>query len=101
VVGGEHLSSLHGALADIATGGRGVVVVIRETSKTAISERIRQMVAGTKREVDLRNYGIGAQILVDLGVKNLVLLSNTKRHIVGVEGYGLNVVEQRHIGETK
>lgn len=43
---------------------------------------------------DLRNYGIGAQILVDLGIKNIRLLTNNPRKIVGLEGYGLRVVER-------
>jgi 3,4-dihydroxy 2-butanone 4-phosphate synthase/GTP cyclohydrolase II len=47
----------------------------------------------------LRDYGIGAQILLDLGVKDMVLLSNTRRTIVGLEGYGLNIVDQRAIEE--
>jgi 3,4-dihydroxy 2-butanone 4-phosphate synthase/GTP cyclohydrolase II len=45
----------------------------------------------------LRDYGIGAQILVDLGVKDMILLSNHERTIIGLEGYGLNIVEQRKI----
>ncbi len=97
VVGGEHLSSLHGALEEIEQAGRGVAVLIRETSKSAISERIRQMVSNAKPQQELRDYGIGAQILLELGVKNMILLSNHKRNIVGLEGYGLNVVEQRQI----
>jgi 3,4-dihydroxy 2-butanone 4-phosphate synthase/GTP cyclohydrolase II len=47
----------------------------------------------------LRDYGIGAQILLDLGVQNMVLLSNTHRTIVGLDGYGLNIVDQRAIEE--
>jgi 3,4-dihydroxy 2-butanone 4-phosphate synthase/GTP cyclohydrolase II len=43
---------------------------------------------------DLRDYGIGAQILVDLGLKNIRLLTNNPRKIVGLEGYGLRVVER-------
>jgi len=43
----------------------------------------------------LRDYGIGAQILVELGVRDMVLLTNTTRTIVGLEGYGLNVVGYR------
>jgi len=43
---------------------------------------------------DLRDYGIGAQILVDLGLKNIRLLTNNPRKIVGLDGYGLKVVER-------
>ena len=45
-------------------------------------------------KADLRDYGIGAQILVDLGVKQLRLLTNNPKKIVGLEGYGLSVTEQ-------
>ena len=46
---------------------------------------------------ELRDYGIGAQILLDLGVKNMILLTNRRRTVIGLEGYGLNIVEQRPI----
>jgi len=45
-------------------------------------------------DADLRDYGIGAQILVDLGIKNVRLLTNNPRKIVGIEGYGIKVVER-------
>lgn len=45
-------------------------------------------------KADLRNYGIGAQMLVDLGIKNIRLLTNNPRKIVGLEGYGLKVIER-------
>ncbi len=45
-------------------------------------------------EPDMRNYGIGAQILVDLGVKKMRLITNNPKKMVGLEGYGLSVVEQ-------
>ncbi len=50
-----------------------------------------------KEGPDLRDYGVGAQILLDLGVREMVLLSNTRRTIVGLDGYGLSVVERRPI----
>ena len=43
---------------------------------------------------DLRDYGIGAQILVDLGVRKMRLMTNNPKKIVGLEGYGLKVVER-------
>ncbi|TOG28206.1 bifunctional 3,4-dihydroxy-2-butanone-4-phosphate synthase/GTP cyclohydrolase II, partial [Vibrio parahaemolyticus] len=43
---------------------------------------------------DLRNYGIGAQILRDLGVRNMKLLTNNPRKIAGLEGYGLSISER-------
>ena len=44
-----------------------------------------------KQKWDLRNYGIGAQILLDLGVREMLLLSNSKRAVIGLEGYGLTI----------
>jgi 3,4-dihydroxy 2-butanone 4-phosphate synthase/GTP cyclohydrolase II len=97
IVGGLHLKTLHGAMDQIRAAGRGVVVLIRESKTAAVSERIRQMMSGTRTGPALRDYGIGAQILTDLGVRDMILLSNHKRNIVGLDGYGLNIVEQRAI----
>jgi 3,4-dihydroxy 2-butanone 4-phosphate synthase / GTP cyclohydrolase II len=93
--GGE----VQAAMATIAKEGRGVVVIIREPTPTALSDRIRNMLKaqaeGRREENELRDYGIGAQILSDLGVSNMVLLSNTQRTVVGLEGYGLTIVGRR------
>ncbi len=52
------------------------------------------------REKRLVDYGIGAQILLDLGIKNMILLSNSPTpKIVGLEGYGLNLIARRTIDE--
>jgi 3,4-dihydroxy 2-butanone 4-phosphate synthase/GTP cyclohydrolase II len=45
-------------------------------------------------KADLRNYGIGAQILVDIGVKKMRLLTNNPKKMVGLEGYGLSIIKQ-------
>jgi 3,4-dihydroxy 2-butanone 4-phosphate synthase/GTP cyclohydrolase II len=45
-------------------------------------------------EPDLRNYGIGAQILVDLGIKKMKLITNNPKKMIGLEGYGLSLIEQ-------
>jgi 3,4-dihydroxy 2-butanone 4-phosphate synthase/GTP cyclohydrolase II len=80
----------------IGAAGRGVVVLIREPWMTSLSDKMRERaeepVAGENPE--LRDYGVGAQILLDLGVRDMILLSNSNRHIVGLEGYGLSVVDQ-------
>ena len=89
---------LQASLDMIGKAGRGVAVLIREPTPTAVSDRVRHMMAqGAEQVPELRDYGIGAQILLDLGVREMVLLSNTTRTIVGLEGYGLTVVERRAI----
>ena len=55
---------------------------------------------GTDTSMDLRNYGIGAQILADLGIHDMILLSNAHRNVVGLEGYGLNIVGEQPIPEA-
>ncbi len=98
VVGGHGGVTLHDAMAMIAAERRGVVVLLREMRPTRLSDRVRALTGAERPVSELRDYGIGAQILLDLGVREMVLLSNTHRTIVGLEGYGLSVVEQRHIG---
>ncbi|MFN8948882.1 MAG: 3,4-dihydroxy-2-butanone-4-phosphate synthase [Alphaproteobacteria bacterium] len=84
----------------IAREGRGVVVLIRESRATYISDLLlRKEAAPETTPQRLKEYGVGAQILLDLGVKDMVLLTNSKsRKIVGLEGYGLRVVGTRHVG---
>ena len=95
--GGE----LYEAMRMIAKAGRGVVVLIREPMPTSLSDRVRaQLGDGPSSPAELRDYGVGAQILLDLGVADMILLSNTQRTIVGLEGYGLRVVGQRAIEVT-
>jgi 3,4-dihydroxy 2-butanone 4-phosphate synthase/GTP cyclohydrolase II len=89
---------LHRAMEQIGRAGRGVVVLLREPTPNAISERVLVSL-GQKAAPpgDLRVYGIGAQILVDLGVQDMILLSNTGRSIIALDGWGLRVVETRAI----
>jgi 3,4-dihydroxy 2-butanone 4-phosphate synthase/GTP cyclohydrolase II len=100
MTGGQHWIAMHNAMQMIADEGRGAVVLIREHRPTALSERVGKLSASTRQpQGELRDYGIGAQILLDLGIKDMVLLSNTRRTIIGLEGYGLNIVDQRPIEE--
>jgi 3,4-dihydroxy 2-butanone 4-phosphate synthase/GTP cyclohydrolase II len=92
---------LHAAMRMIGAAERGVVVLIREPRATSLSDRVRARAdgeAGVPRPngpSELRDYGIGAQILRDLGVAHMVLLSNARRSIIALEGYGLSVVDVR------
>jgi 3,4-dihydroxy 2-butanone 4-phosphate synthase/GTP cyclohydrolase II len=93
---------LQAALETIGEAGRGVVVLIREPVPTSLSDRL-----STPRSDDqagrneLRDIGVGAHILWDLGVRNMILLSNAQHTYVGLEGYGLTVKECRPIGQPK
>ena len=93
--GGE----LQSAMRCIADKGRGVVVVMREPTSTALSEKIRSKIktaipeGGTENE--LRDYGVGAQILLDLGIKEMILLTNSEQTVIGLEGYGLSIFERQ------
>jgi len=85
----------------IGEAGAGVIVLIRDTSPTSLSDRIRQFSSAPSTPVnELRNYGVGAQILVDLGVRDIILLSNSQRSIVGLEGFGLRLIETRSVPVT-
>lgn len=97
MTGGSHWIAMHNAMRVIDRAGRGVVVLIREHRPTALAERVAQLAQNQRPQRELRDYGIGAQILLDLGVTNMILLSNRPRTIVGLDGYGLNVIEQRSI----
>lgn len=88
---------LHTAMRQVDEHGRGVVVLVREPLPTSLSDRVRERLAGKAEPSRLVDYGVGAQILLDLGVKDMILLSNTPKHIIGLDGYGLRVVEQRSI----
>ncbi|OEJ64611.1 3,4-dihydroxy-2-butanone-4-phosphate synthase [Magnetovibrio blakemorei] len=95
---------LQRSLKTIAEEGRGAVVVIRNPRLNALSERklvVSESEPGDAGGVsaELRNYGVGAQILLDLGVKEMILLSNTQHTIIGLEGYGLTVAGQKPIPE--
>ena len=83
----------------IGEEGNGVIVLIRDVRATALTEKMKERLgesgAESKKIKALRDYGIGAQILYDIGVRDIILLSNTETNIVGLDGYGLNIVEQR------
>jgi 3,4-dihydroxy 2-butanone 4-phosphate synthase/GTP cyclohydrolase II len=93
-----HGGELQTSMRMVAEAGRGVIVLLREAQAVSLSQRLQAAAEGKKAAHELRDYGVGAQILLDLGVRDMILLSNSKRTIVGLEGYGLRVIEQRGIG---
>lgn len=90
--GGE----LWDALKRIGEYGRGVVVLIGEPGGRSLADQVAERLGHktVEPEEELRDYGIGAQILLDLGVKDLLLLHTTKHVFVGLEGYGLTIADQ-------
>jgi 3,4-dihydroxy 2-butanone 4-phosphate synthase/GTP cyclohydrolase II len=95
----EKTLELHRAMEMINEEGRGAVVMLRNPSTTFISDRLKKN--KIERGLTFRGYGIGAQILLDLGIQEMNILSNTERTLVGLEGYGLSIAERRPIKITK
>jgi 3,4-dihydroxy 2-butanone 4-phosphate synthase/GTP cyclohydrolase II len=91
------------SLRMIEREGRGVVVLIRDLRPRLVSEWIASRVQPKKPAEGMRErrqveIGIGSQILADLGVRDMVLLTNSPAHVyVGVEGFGLHIVGTRRI----
>jgi 3,4-dihydroxy 2-butanone 4-phosphate synthase / GTP cyclohydrolase II len=86
-------STLHDAMFRITRQGRGVVVILNDPRRDALSHRIRTCSPHARPGKSLRDYGLGAQILIDLGVTEMTIISDLNQNFVGLEGYGLNIVE--------
>jgi 3,4-dihydroxy 2-butanone 4-phosphate synthase/GTP cyclohydrolase II len=90
---GSH-QSLTASLAAVARAGRGVVLYMEPANYADVLLRRIGAKPGEPPAMGLRDYGIGAQILAALGLKKIKLLSNSTRKVVGLDGYGLEIVEQ-------
>jgi 3,4-dihydroxy 2-butanone 4-phosphate synthase/GTP cyclohydrolase II len=89
----------NGVLLYIRQEGRGIGLVNKLKAYALQDQGFDTVEANEKLgfKPDMRNYGIGAQILVDLGVRKMRLLTNNPKKMVGLEGYGLSVVDQVNI----
>lgn len=95
---------LHSAMFKIMRRGRGVIVLVNDGRRGALSDRIRNGSPHSRPDPQLREYGIGAQMLVDVGVREMIMLSNREQTLVGIEGYGLTVVGKKppdYVSTTK
>lgn len=91
---------LHTSMHQITKEGRGVVVFLNDPRPNVISERVNNLSPHRRPDPRLRDYGIGAQMLVDLGAQDLVLLSDRAQTLVGLDGYGLNVIQHRALASS-
>lgn len=86
---------LQAAMEEIGRIGRGVIVLIREPDPHSLSQKLKARASAPAGEAapttELRDYGTGAQILSDLGVREMILLSNHPRAVAGLDGYGLTI----------
>lgn len=89
---GSH-QSLLSSLRRVAETGHGVIVYMEQTGRMQSALRSGAPAEGARRP-NLRDYGIGAQILTSLGLRKIRLMTHSPRRVVGLDGYGLEIVEQ-------
>ena len=92
-------SELSTAMETIALNKNGVIILIRDTSPESLSKKISKSINKSNLDNEhLRDYGVGAQILSDLGVKEMTILSNSKKTAIGLDGFGLTIKNWKKLG---
>jgi 3,4-dihydroxy 2-butanone 4-phosphate synthase/GTP cyclohydrolase II len=87
------------AISDFS--GAGVMVFIRDPNPSGLSERFSGKDTHAKAQAALRDYGVGAQILLDLGVRDMIVLSSTQPKPAAIEGYGLRIAGWKRFDELE
>jgi 3,4-dihydroxy 2-butanone 4-phosphate synthase/GTP cyclohydrolase II len=98
---GPRSGLLQRSMEMIAAEGAGIVVLLNRADPDRYSRMLRARSEGGQaaaRDMDeLRDYGVGAQILSELGVHDMILLTNSHHNLIALDGYDLAVVEERAI----
>jgi 3,4-dihydroxy 2-butanone 4-phosphate synthase/GTP cyclohydrolase II len=98
---GPRSGLLAGSMEMIGKEGAGIVVLINKRPSDGLTRTIHARTVGMpeviKTAEELRDYGVGAQILAELGVHDMILLTNTSHNLIALDGYDLSVVEERPI----
>ncbi|MBN8808807.1 MAG: 3,4-dihydroxy-2-butanone-4-phosphate synthase [Sphingomonas sp.] len=94
--GGPRGRLLERSMELIGEAGAGVVVLLSPAGAGGFSQALERKAGGPAGD-ELRDYGVGAQILTELGVEDMILLTNTHHTLVALDGYGLSIVGERRI----
>ena len=100
---GSNDASLHKALDIITQENRGIIILVRDSGKSIINNLITSNQSSNRVEPDesdeLRIYGMGAQILSELGIKEMILLTNTEWKFIGLDAYGIKIIETKFLND--
>ena len=87
-------NSIFKAMNKINLNKSGIMIIINDSHKDFLTKKLKvDEEIETKDKINLRQYGVGAQILSDLGVKRMILLSNSKKKAIGLKGFDLSIVD--------
>lgn len=95
ILGGNPNPALKRSMEIIGKEGRGIIVILRDPDPKTLSHRLAVQKDAKGHASLLKDYGIGAQILLDQGVTNMTLLTDHPKNVVGLEGYGLYIAGHR------
>ena len=105
---GSNDESLRKSIKEISKEGRGILILVRDSGSSVISQLAALKDDNSKDEKnvqeeksELRIFGMGAQILSELGVKKMILLTNTDWKFIGLEAYNIEIVETKLLSELK